>query len=96
MVVRALDHVRQCYSSTDGAIIADVLRDSFARDRVVTLSFDGVSDVPSSFINACLVPFVDEFSLDGLKRRLTVTDATKQIADMVRRCLSNANIAKAA
>ncbi|KQX19053.1 MULTISPECIES: STAS-like domain-containing protein [unclassified Sphingomonas] len=96
MVVRALDHVRQCYSSADGAVINHVLRDAFAQDSKVTLSFDGVVDIPSSFVNAALVPLLDEVSFDWLKSHLAVVDANRQIADMVRRCLGNASRTNAA
>src|SRR4051812_19009641 len=89
MVVKALDLVPQCYSPDDGAVIASVLRDAFARNEHVTLSFDRVSDVPSSFINSAFVSLLDTYSFDWLKAHLTITDATSQIADMFRRCLAN-------
>lgn len=89
MVVRALDHVAQCYGASDGAVIARVLRQAFLRGHHVTLSFAGVSDVPSSFVNAALVSLLDDHSLEWLKSHLSVVDATKQTADMIRRCLAN-------
>lgn len=89
MVIRALDHVQRCYSTADGSIIARVLRDAFARADRVTLSFDGVMDVPSSFVNSSLVVLLHDYPPVDLKRRLTIVDATPQIADMVRRCVAN-------
>lgn len=89
MVVKALDHVRQCYSRDDGAVIAQVLRAAFARGDHVTFSFADVTDVPSSFVNAAFVSLLDTYTVDWLRRHLTVVDATHQIADIFRRCLMN-------
>jgi len=89
MVVRALDHVTRCYSTADGGVIARELRNAFSRSDRVTLSFAGVSDVPSSFVNSSLVVLLQDYSPFDLKRRLSITDATPQIADMIRRCIAN-------
>lgn len=88
MVVRALDHVRRCYAPADGAVIADILRRGFSEGHRVVLSFDGVTDVPSSFVNAAFVSLLDDYPFETLKTQLTIIDATKQIADMIRRCLA--------
>lgn len=90
MVINALDHVDRCYSTADGAEIARVLRAAFARHDRVTLSFAGVDDVPSSFVNASLVALMNGHSPDWLKSKLSIVDATPQIADMIRRCIANA------
>lgn len=89
MVIRALDHVRQCYTAADGAIIRRAIAQQLAQGRSVRLSFDGVYDVPSSFVNGAIVELLDEFQADYIKSHLTIVDATRQIADMVRRCLAN-------
>ena len=89
MVIRALDHVARCYSTAEGSVIASVLRDAFTRSDRVTLSFAGVSDVPSSFVNSALVVLLHDYPPVDLKRRLSIVDATPQIADMVRRCVAN-------
>lgn len=89
MVVRALDHVSQCYSSADGAVIARALRDAFAQNQKVTLSFADVTDVPSSFVNAAIVSLLDDHTMDWLKAHLSIVSATHQTADMIKRCLAN-------
>jgi hypothetical protein len=96
MVIKALDHVDRCYSTADGAVIARVLRGAFARHQRVILSFAGVDDVPSSFVNASLVALMDGHTADWLKSKLSVIDATPQIADMIRRCIANASRLQAA
>jgi hypothetical protein len=66
-----------------------VLRSAFARGEHVTFSFADVVDVPSSFVNAAFVSLLDTYSVDWLRQHLTIVDATKQIADIFRRCLAN-------
>lgn len=90
MVITALDHVPHCYSAQDGVVIARILRRRLSADGQATLSFAGVSDVPSSFVNSALVSLLDTYSFDWIKRHLTIVDATRQTADMIRRCFDNA------
>lgn len=90
MVITALDHVPHCYSAADGAVIDRLLRASLAKGDQVTLSFAGVSDVPSSFVNAALISLLDTYDFLWLKAHLSIVDASKQTADMILRCFRNA------
>lgn len=90
MVIFVLDHLSRCDSSQDGLALNRILEDAFASSSVVTVSFSGISDIPSSFVNAGLVPFVEKRGSQWLKSHLRVVGATKQVADMIRRCVSNA------
>lgn len=90
MVIAVLDHVPHCYTPDDGAVIHALLRPMFARGQRVVLSFSGVSDVPSSFVNAAFIPFVQAYGASWVKAHLTLTGVNKQVADMIRRCFSNA------
>lgn len=89
MVVRVLDVVAACNTSAEGALLADALRAQLKSGRSVRLSFEGVSDVPSSFINASLVQLFNEMQDEGLSRSLAIGEVNTQIAEMIRRCLAN-------
>jgi hypothetical protein len=89
MVIAALDHVPQCYTSADGLVIAGLLRRCI-RAGGTTLSFAGVDDVPSSFVNSAIVSLRDEFSDAEIRQRLAIVDSNRQINDMIRRCMSSA------
>lgn len=93
MVITILDHVPHCYTARDGAIIHDIIDRGFRSGEKVTLSFSGVTDVPSSFINAALVPFVQDQGLGWVKSNLVITGVTQQVAAMIRRCFANAQCA---
>ncbi len=90
MVITALDHVPQCFSAKDGEVIAKVLRSQLSLDGSATLSFAGVSEVPSSFVNAALVSLLDTYDFEWIKGHLAIVDASRQTADIVRRCFENA------
>lgn len=85
MVIRILDHVRQCYTSQDGAVISALIRNAFASGEKVKVSFNGVTDVPSSFVNGAFVALLDCYSFDYIRANLSVVDSTPQINDMIKR-----------
>lgn len=96
MVIFALDLVPQCFGHEDGETIRSFLQEKFEKNEVVTFSFTGVTDVPSSFINAAFVPFVIEYGTEWVKANLKIIGARKQIVDMIRLCFENAELASAA
>lgn len=96
MVIIALDHVPHCFSQADGAVLNRVLAPHFAARRNFTLSFTGVEDVTSSFVNASLVPFVEAYGADFVKSHLKVVGATKQVSTTILRCFANAERLQAA
>ena len=89
MVIRALDIVARCDTAEDGRAVGNSLREQLAHGTLVEFSFDGVFDVPSSFVNTAIVPLFIEFGSDFVRSHLKITDATRQIADMIRRCVAN-------
>lgn len=96
MVVKVLDVVPACNTAAQGAVLADRLRPLLATNKKVTLSFSGVSDVPSSFINASIVALFAEFPEEALTRYLAISNVTSQISHMIRRCLANSRRGAAA
>jgi len=85
MVMRVLDHVAQCYTAKDGFVIARLVSRALTKSEKAILSFDGVSDVPSSFVNAAFVSLLDDFSFDQIRANLAVINSTRQINDMILR-----------
>src|SRR5262245_34093613 len=79
-----LDHVSRCYTSEDGEVIFHVLLRALREHDKVTVSFKGVGDVPSSFVNTAFVPLLDHYSIEYLRDHLGITDSNSQINDMIR------------
>lgn len=84
MVIRALDLVRQCYNHADGDIIYHAIEQRLLAGEDVTLSFEGVSTLPSSFVNAALIPLLSQFSFEQIKRRLRFAHTNSQMNAMIR------------
>lgn len=87
MVIRVLDVVRACNTASEGAVVARAVKAFLDRGEKVELSFGGVSDVPSSFVNASIVYLFNEMPNADLSQLLKITNVTTQIAEMIRRCL---------
>jgi hypothetical protein len=79
MVIRILDIAGWADTSVQGAAVLARLQESFVASDVVTVSFDGINTATSSFITAAFVPILTGLLLDDLKRRLRITDSTRQI-----------------
>ena len=88
-MVRAVDLARQCNTAADGSKVAAYLSDRLGRGESVELSFEGVYDVPSSFVNTAIVAVFKQFGEGFVRSHLRITHANKQIADMIRRCIAN-------
>ncbi|MDN7654691.1 STAS-like domain-containing protein [Burkholderia multivorans] len=84
MVIRALDIVDRCYSNADGQQVFEVVYDRLKRGEAVTVSFEGVSTVPSSFVNTAFITLLDYFPFEKIRRVLTFTKTTPQINEMIR------------
>lgn len=83
MVIRPLDHVANCYTWDSGAVISRLIRNAFARGDTVTITFSGITDVPSSFVNAAFVSLLGDYSFDFIKAHLKITNASRQIVGMI-------------
>ncbi|ADU36953.1 STAS-like domain-containing protein [Variovorax paradoxus] len=84
MVIRLLDHLQHCSTYDDGQIIFEMIAPKVEAGEDVVLSFDGVSAVPSAFVNAALLRLVERVSIDEVRRHLSIVDSTRQINDMIR------------
>jgi len=64
MVIRVLDHVEHASTYDEGDVIFKLLAPRLMQGEDVALSFDGVSAVPSAFINAssCALPCCENLS----------------------------------
>lgn len=84
MVIRLLDYVEHCSSYAEGEVIFNLLAPVIKSGEDVTLSFEGVSAVPSAFINGALVRLVEETPVPTIRAHLKIVDSTRQINDLIR------------
>lgn len=83
MDIKLLDYVATCSTYSDGEVIYDLIAQEIACGKDVTLSFRGVSAVPSAFINASIVRLVESTSLDNVRSHLKISDSTRQINELI-------------
>jgi STAS-like domain of unknown function (DUF4325) len=84
MVIRLLDYIEHCSSYAEGEVIFNLLAPAIKSGEDVTLSFDGVSAVPSAFVNGALVRLAEETSISAIQKHLKIVNSTRQINDLVR------------
>jgi hypothetical protein len=84
MVIRLLDHVDHCSTYSEGEVIFNLVAPAIKRGEDVTLSFEGVSAVPSAFVNGALVRLAEETPIAEVRRHLRIVDSTRQINELVR------------
>jgi len=63
-----------CVSSADGTKVHDRIAEALRRGEDVALSFAGVEDVTSAFLNAAIGQLYGEFSEQAIRSHLQVTD----------------------
>ncbi|MEP0234112.1 MAG: STAS-like domain-containing protein [Roseobacter sp.] len=83
IVVRNI--VPNCDTNADGALIKAALTEHLCADRLVTVDFSGINNVTSSFVNTAFLELIEEFGARKFKSVVSVANATKQTADMIKR-----------
>lgn len=84
MVIRILDHVKTASTYEDGDVIFKKISTEIQKDKQVTISFEGISSVPSAFINAAFIRLLEEFSFEKIRKLLRFADTTKHINDLIK------------
>jgi hypothetical protein len=65
-------------------VIYELIAPRVSGGEDITLSFEGVSAVPSSFVNAAIVRLAEVMPLTEIRRHLGFTQTTRQINEMVK------------
>lgn len=84
VIIRILDHVELPSGYEEGEIIYKILHKKLQANEMTTVSFDGISAVPSAFINAAFIRLLDDISFDAIKKNLTFVNSTKYINTLIR------------
>ena len=85
MVIEALNLVPHCYTWEDGIVVGEAIRNALKSGNKIVISFAGVEDVPSSFVNAAFVALLDDFTYEFIRENISVVSSTRQINDMIKK-----------
>ncbi|AFQ95918.1 TPA: STAS-like domain-containing protein [Streptococcus agalactiae] len=71
-----------------GEILFEQLKSYFYTDTVVTVSFAGISEVSSSFVNSAFINLLSYYDFNHIKSQLKIVNSTKQINDLIKQRFS--------
>ncbi|HGA3836563.1 TPA: STAS-like domain-containing protein [Streptococcus agalactiae] len=71
-----------------GEILFEQLKFYFYTDTVVTVSFAGISEVSSSFVNSAFINLLSYYDFNHIKSQLKIVNSTKQINDLIKQRFS--------
>jgi hypothetical protein len=84
MVMRAIEVVPSADTESQGDNLRARIRDELGKSHLVVISFFGIETATSSFVNACFVPLLSDFSFDEIKARIRIIESTRQINEMIK------------
>lgn len=82
-LVKILKYVDQCYSNEDGHVIYQEINNQLSDGKNVTISFDDVDVVTSSFVNSALIELLENYTFEFIKTNVKFTNTSKQINNII-------------
>ena len=79
-----------CVASEDGSRLYKVLKHELSEGNDIEISFKGVEDLTSLFLNASICQLYKDFSEQQLKEHLSVTEIEPQDLDTLKRSVDRA------
>lgn len=79
-----------CVTDEDGGKVYDVINDALSDEKKIIISFDGVTDLTSAFLNNAIGQLYGNFNEAFIKSKLSVTDMSKNDVVILRRVVDRA------
>ena len=79
-----------CLASADGQKVYDAVAAALRAGRSVQLSFKGVEDLTSAFLNTAIGQLYSEFPEDEIRAKLSVVDASQDDLFLLKRVVDRA------
>lgn len=84
MVISAFNISQNCYSHDDGYKLFVAITRELRNCERLTISFEGIDSVSSSFVNASLIPLLDLMPFEEIKNRIAFIKTTPQINELIK------------
>lgn len=84
VIINISDHVGRCYSNNDGKIIQTILKSHLNKGNTITVSFQNIDGVTSSFVNTAFIELLNDFDFVTVKKSIRFINSTKQINNMIK------------
>ena len=79
-----------CVASSDGGIVHDLIAEHLSHGEDVVVSFAGVEDVTSAFLNSAIGQLYGEFTEGDIRAHLQVIDADSDHLALLKRVVDRA------
>lgn len=90
--------VRDILTSTalneDGEVLFNHIRASFDKGEKVTVSFEGIAALNTSFVNSAFADLLDYYSFSFIKEYLVIINSTKGINRLIGKRMKEENESK--
>lgn len=86
MVVRHIkikDIVENTSFNKDGEIIFNLIRNSIMDKEHITVSFEGIHALNTSFVNSAFIELLEYFTFEEIKQYVSFVNSTKQINTVI-------------
>ena len=87
--IRVADIATSKMDRTDGPALLNAIRAGIEEHGVICLSFKDVHTLTPTLINEAMVPLLEDVSIEKLRTQIILVDATRPMADTIRRCMEN-------
>ncbi len=84
MVIDIIKSVPACDTAEQGEKILAVILPVLKAGEIATLSFAGVFNTTTSFVNVAIIGLMKHFSASYIRSHLRVVQSNKQINDMIK------------
>ncbi len=71
------------YTNDDGDKLSIIIRSHLSNKEKVTINFQGISNVNSSFVNSAFIELLSDYSFSFIKKNISFTNTTKQINTLI-------------
>ena len=79
-----------CVAAEDGQKVYDAIYTALQEGKNIEISFKGIEDLTTLFLNAAIGQLYDKFKDDELKNRMFVVDASSQDLDTLKHSVERA------
>ncbi|UYT10740.1 STAS-like domain-containing protein [Lactococcus garvieae] len=71
-------------NNASGEILFQQIKNLFENQESVVVSFQGISDISSSFVNSAFIDLLNEYDFDYIRKNLKFINSTKQINSLIK------------
>lgn len=88
------DEVNSTAYNKDGDVIFNLIKNALESKVQVTVSFEGIFAVNTSFVNSAFIELLEFFSFEEIKSNLKFTNSTKQINSIIAKRFNDETVDK--